>query len=670
MTGLKVVFLFLTLTLLSKGTAFGGFETAAVSAKELFLSGNNGGDIHNDQVKDYKQRLIQFSNSPAFQNLSDGQKNQIHSLVQHSRTYLNISNYLDECEKRLKHPDKRNLIGQIRKSLAHPPLCDDSALGLLSFAERQSIEDILTPAEETAFMEDLKFNSIKNAGLSILKYNLQLGLSDRLDSSQLDKLANELCGRWCGRERKKQLKEFLSAQEKQIREGIENGSLTKYTSSKGAEELNKRIANLETTLDEIDFEMRTFTESEESINPIYDLYFEQYKSSAGDIAGVLMLTDIIRKESGSLINLNDIKNQVFKEKKLQNGTTIYEGSRPRHRPLSDSYSCPGRKGGQPKIVTAKEAAGLDNCTLFQSAEDKFTLAVREAVKRAKKFSKKIRKRNNLKKLIKKSPVAAGQSLIKYPGAAEKVCDTIIHLSNTGKKNEQISNYADKTIEHLKDGAIGLAAEGIESRRHPTAKYAGQAVKTAGSYFLSASVLGGVGLGVVKAAVGAGRSAVFTRQKQEMINSRIASATTKSDIERIRAIESDLALSKARLMDAGMGMAPFGALNKLRKVRGWARMRGQKPTLSNQLFSEENLINLHKELLEPQNSEARNKLSEFSKTSKNHAEQAGILMIGLSQMEPELKNQVLNRLNNMESIATQPIEELVDDLEEIMSQCTV
>ena len=667
MVFLKLLIIFFTLSCAFQGGAFEGFETAVQAAKNLFLSSMEEGQPPIQQIKDYKQSLIEFTESPVFQNLNDDQKKKIHSLIRYSKRYLDISNYLDECEKRLEHPDKRNLIGQMRKGLSlDGPLCGDLAVELFSTAQRQSIEDILEPAEEAAFTEDLKFNSIKNAGLAILKYKLQLGLSDHLKPSELNKLAHELCGRWCGRERKESLKEFLTQSEQKIRQDIENGVLTKYSAQSGAQELNKRITNLENTLERIDFEMRTITENKESMNQIYDLYFEQYTASTGSILGVLLLTKVIRKESGSLINLTDIESQVFKEKTLQNGQTIYEGSRPRHLPLADSYSCRKKGKSKPQIVSAEEAGGLTNCVLSQAAEDKFTLAVEEAVKRAKKFSKKIRKNNNLKKLIKKSPVAAGQSLMKYPGAAVKVCDAVISIVKNQQRNNQISNHADTAVSYLKDGAVGVVAAGVE----PASRYASKAVKTAGSYFLSASVLGGVGLGVVKAAMGAGKSAVFIRQKQEIINSRIALATTNSDVERIRNIENELTLSRARLMDAGMGMVPFGALNKIRKVRGWARMRGQASTLKNQLESEEYLVQLHKELLEPQNQEIRDNLSELSKDSKAHAQRAGILMIGLSQMEPEIKTQVLNRLNSTENLRHDSIQVLVDDLEEIMNQCAV
>ena len=648
---LKIILFFLSVPFISYGKGFSGYASAMEASQNLFSSAPAI-----EQIVQHKSQLEQFINSPAFQKLSSTEKKKIRYIRNHADKYLDISKYLDECEKRLEQPDQRNLINQIQAGLSSVSPCDELAEGLFSEYQEQHINVLVDEVSKASFQNRMRLESLKNTGKAILKYQYQFGLTAQLSSAEINRLAEKLCGSQCNEKRKKGLAQYLKKADSQIKTALQQGFLTQYSVNSAVDKINERSQSLEKALGDISLEKKKKDPSQEKVQELYDVYSQKYIALASDTLGSLLLTDTMRKETGTLINLEDIKRLSVKGRISVN--------RPSHRPIANSYSCPDSRNRRRAVRVNSGQTASSNCTLSKSVEDKLKTAVEEAIARAHSFNQDIQEENDIQEMIKKNPIAAGQSLIKHPDMVRYVCDEVINIVQTDARNEKLFNYAEVALNTLDVASVGLLATGVGA-------VAGGAVKgisstaRAGSLLLKASVLGGMGASAIRAVAGGAGVLAFNEQRQELINSRIAEARTGEDIARIRDIEERLGKSRSQLIDAGLDFIPFGILNKLRKAGGLAQLGGKPPTLQNQLQAEENVIQLNDYLTDPANKIVMNKLSALSKELK--PEEIEALLAGVSQMDPTTRAKVLAKLSQADT-SDNSIRRLIDELEGAVNQC--
>ena len=656
-SNLKISLLIFSVSFTSYGKGFSGYASAIEASQNLFLS-----IPPIEQVVQHKSQLNRFINSPAFQGLSNIEKRKIRYIKEHTDKYLDISKYLDECEKRLEQPDQRSLISQIQAGLSSVSPCDELAEGLLSESQEENINVLIDEVSKASFQNRMHLESLKNTGRAILKYKYQFGLTSQLSNAEITRLAEKLCSRQCNEKRKQGLVQYLKKIDSQIRTALQQGLLTQYSPKSAVDQINERSRSLEQALENIALEKKKRNPSQEQIQEFYDVYSQKYVTLASDTLGSLLLTDTIKTETGTLINLEDIKRiTTGRGGGARSGHSI---TRPHHRTLMDTYKCSGSRGGF-RTVRVEPGRNLQNCTKEKLAEEKLIQAVEEAVTRAHTFNQDIQKENDIQEMIKKNPVAAGQSLIKHPHIVQYVCDEVINIVQTDARNENLFNYAETALNALDTASIGLLATGVGAVAGGAVKGISGAAR-AGSLLLKASVLGGMGASAIRAVAGGVGVLAFDEQRQELINSRIAEAQTSEDIDRIRDIEERFGRSRSHLIDAGLDVLPFGILGKLRKTGGLAKLGGKSPTLQNQLQAETNVIQLNDYLTAPANKAVIDKLSALSKEfGKDKLE---TLLAGVSQMSPTIRKQILNKLSNTD-ISDNSVRDLINELEGAVNQCT-
>ena len=605
---------------------FEGYALAVRAGQNLFLSGPNI-----TQVENYKTRLDQFINSSSFQNLTGSQKQKIRHYSNHAEKFIHISKYLDECEQRLEHPDRRKLISQVKAGVLSVNPCD-RIQSLLTDSQIENLENLSLTAKKTLFSQRIKINSLQNTGRAVLKYKYQLGAAGELSENDIEKLTEELCSNTCSDKRKNNLKIYLKNWSEKTKQAVRNGALTKYSARSGIEEINKRSQSLEQALREIDEEKKKRNFSQREVERRYNLYTKKYFSFAGDILGALMLTDSMKEEIGSLINVEDIRRVTMDRGR----TGRYRIQRPLHKPI------------------------------VSSAESKFHTAVEEAVLKAKNFNQKVQNETNLQDLIKANPIAAGQGLVRSPDMVQYVCDEIINIAQTDDRNETIFNYAETALNILDTASLGLMVTGVGAIIGGTAR-AGTAAARAGAGVLRGAVVSGISASAVRAVVGGAGAFSLNEQRQELINSRIAEAKTSEDIERIQEIERKLSASRSHLIDAGLDFLPFGALNKLRKSGRLAQLNGKTPSLHNSLSADEKIIKLNEYLIQPRNKPVLDQLSAMSKNSSYGPARVESLLTAVSQMDPQVQQRLLESLGKAD-ISSAEVRKLTDDLETSLSQC--
>ena len=649
---LKISLLILSVSLTSYGKGFSGYASAMETSQNLFLSAPAI-----EQVVQHKSQLDRFIKSPVFQGLSNIEKRKIRYIQRHTDKYLDISKYLAECEQRLEQPDQRSLISQIQAGLSSVSPCDELAEGLLSEYQVENINVLVDEVSKASFRNRMHLESLKNTGRAILKYQYQFGLASQLSNAELTRLAEKLCGRQCNEKRKQGLVQYLKKTDSQVRTALQQGLLTQYSAKSAVNQINERNQSLEQALENIALEKKKRDPSQEKIQELYDVYSQKYVALASDTLGSLLLTDTMKKETGTLINLEDIKT-VSQRRGAVRGIT-----RPRHRTVVDTYKCRRGRSGF-RTVRDEPGRNLQNCTKEKSVEEKLVQAVEEAIKRAHTFNRDMQEENDIQEMIKKNPIAAGQSLIKHPNMVQYVCDEVINIVQTDARNEKLFNYAETALNALDTASIGLLATGVGAVAGGAVKGVSTAAR-AGSLLLKASVLGGMGASAIRAVAGGAGVLAFNEQRQEIINSRIAEARTSEDIARIRDIEERLGKSRSHLIDAGLDVLPFGVLNKLRKTGGLAKLSGKSPTLNNQLQAEENVIQLNDYLTAPANKDVINKLSALS--TEFGKDKLETLLAGVSQMSPAIRTQILNKLSKTD-ISDSSVRELISELEGAVNQC--
>ena len=651
-SSLKISLLICSVSFTFYGKGFSGYASAMEASQNLFLSAPSI-----EQVTQHKSQLDRFINSSVFQGLSDTEKRKIRYIKRHTDKYLDISRYLAECEQRLEQPDQRSLISQIQAGLSSVSPCDELAEGLLSEYQEENINVLIDEVSKASFRNRMHLESLKNTGRAILKYQYQFGLTSQLSNAEITQLAEKLCGRQCNEERKQGLVQYLKKTDSQVKTALQQGSLTQYSAQSAVNQINERSQSLEQALENIALEKKKRDPSQETIQELYDVYSQKYVTFASDTLGSLLLTDTIKQETGTLINLEDIQT-VSQRRGAGRGIT-----RPRHRPVVDAYKCRSGRSGF-RTVRDEPGSNLQNCTKEKSAEETLVQAVEEAIMRAHTFNQDLQEEDDIQEMIKKNPVAAGQSLIKHPHTVEYVCDEVINIVQTDARNEKLFNYAEMALNALDTASIGLLATGIGAVAGGAVKGVSGAAR-AGSLLLKASVLGGMGASAVRAAAGGAGVLAFDEQRQEIINSRIAAARTSEDIARIRDIEERLGKSRSHLIDAGLDVLPFGVLNKLRKTGGLAQLGGKTPTLQNKLQAEENIIQLNEYLTDPANRAVIDNLSALSREFGQ--DKLETLLAGLSQMSPAIRTQILNKLSRTD-MSDSSVRELISELEGVVNQC--
>ena len=648
---LKISLLIISVSFAFYGKGFSGYASAMVASQNLFLS-----TPAKEKVIQHQSQLKGFINSSAFQSLSHTEKRNIRYIHDHTSKYLNILKYLDECESQLEQPDQRSLISQIKVGLFSVNPCDGVAEGLLSESQENNINVLIDEVSKIRFQNSIHLESLKNTGKVILKYQYQFGLSSQLSNTEITRLAEKLCGRKCNEKRKQDLIQYLKKADSQIRTALQQGLLISYSTKNAVDHINERSQSLEQALENIALEKKKEDPSQEKIQELYDVYSQKYIAFASDTLGSLLLTDTIKKEMGTLVNLEEIQTVSHQRRSARI-------IRPRHKKIVDHYQCRGERGGF-QIVRVEPGRNLQNCTKKQLAEEKLTQAVEEAIQRAYTFNQNILEENNIQEMIKKNPIATGQSLMKHPRMVQYVCDEVIQVVQTDIRNEKLFNYADTALNALDVASIGLLATGVGAVAGGTVRGISGATR-AGSLLLKASVLGGMGASAIRATTGGVGVLVFDEQRQMLINSRMAEARTSEDIAQIRDIEERLGKSRSHLIDAGLDVLPFGILNKLRTTGGLAQLGGKSPTLKNQLQAEENVIQLNDYLTAPANKDVIDHLSRLSTAfGKDKLE---TLLAGVSQMSPEIQRQILTKLSKTD-VSDSSVRNLINELEGAVNQC--
>ena len=649
---LKTILCVVGIFFVSYGKGFSGYNTAMEVSKSLFLSSPNA-----EEVALHKSQLNRFINSSNFQNLSNVEKRKVRYIQKHSDKYLNISKYLDECEERLEYSDRRSLISQMRAGLSSVNPCDEIAGGLLSGYPGQNIEDIVNEVSKTGFQNEMYLKSLENTGRAIIKYQYQFGLTSQLSPAEITRMGNKLCGNKCSEKRKKDLIRYLQKVNSQTKTALQQGFLTQYSAQSAVDKLNERTQSLEQALENIGLEKKKKNPSQEKVSELYDLYSQKYIAFASDTLGSLLLTDVMKKETGTLINLEDVKT-VSQKRGSSRGI-----SRPRHRNLVDDYTCRNSRGHS-RTVQSRLNVNLENCTKKESTEDKLKQAVEEAIARAYSFNTDFQEDNDIQEMIKKNPIAAGQSLIKYPNMAQHVCDEVIDITQTDERNEKIFNYAETTLNTLDKVSLALMVTGVGAIGGSALRGISGTAR-AGSLLLKASVLGGISSSAIRAVSGGAGVLVFNEQRQELINSRMAEAQTSEDIAQIRDIEEKLGKSSAQLIDAGMDFLLFGVLSKVRKTGKLAQLGGKPSTLQNKLDADKKVIRLNKYLTDPRNKRVRDRLSGLS--NEFGKKKMDAFVVAVSQMNPQLQTQLLSKLSRTD-VSNSSVRKLVNELEGSVNQC--